>query len=545
MDLEKMTAKVRPRKGWEAIDLGVALVQQHAISLYKIWFLITLPFFVVVAILLFDYAVWAYVAFWLLKPFWERPLLHFLSRELFGERLSVKECVKSFFQLAKIQWFPSITWRRLSFTRSLDLPIIQLEGLSGGQRSQRLKVIHSIGSGSAVWLTIFFVFLELVFYFAILALAFLLLPTQFSESLDFWNWVAADSEEPWAAMVLNFVYYCGVSIVAPFFTACGFALYINQRTHLEAWDIELSFKRLAKRLNEQGEPPLVRLASIVCAVGLSVMLLMNQPVNAYESTEQQNELSSEQQVVQAEIDQDKSVPEDETVDSYSIDNLDHASANRLIDEIMDSEDFNETLEDFRFERRFDSDEEKSLENSSSQFSTWGLLFAKFISFIVEFALWVVVAVVIIFLITRYRHLVTGLSPNLKNKKSRPKQLFGLDMSSEELPDQPWQVAKSMIQAKQYREAMSLLYRASLIWYMDNTDVVIREGDTELECLKKLKTFGNQFSGDYFSRLTQNWRRLAYAHQLPDSNVLTELCDQWPDAYVKPMGLNQDEEQTNE
>ena len=542
MDLEKMTAKVRPRKGWEAIDLGVALVQSHAVSLYKIWFLTTFPAFALAAIILFENSIWAYVGFWLLKPLWERPLLHFLSRELFGERLSVKECVKAFFQLAKIQWFPSLTWRRLSFTRSLDLPIIQLEGLAGNQRSQRLKVIHSIGSGSAVWLTIFFVFLEAVFYFAMIALAFLLLPSQVGESIDFWAWITADGEEPWVGLLLNFVTYFAVSIVAPFFTACGFALYINQRTHLEAWDIELSFKRLAKRLNEHGEPPFVRLASIVIVFGLISSLTFGQPVVAAESD---NSQQSEEVIVEKSDAQGNTETSQQTP-AIQAEELDHDKANDLIEEILRGQDFNDSLKDYRYERRFDPDKDKedSLNNTSGQFSTLGFLFAKFISFIVEFALWVVVAVVVIFLITRYHHLVTGLSPPQKNRKHRPQQLFGLSMSSEELPDQPWQVAMSMIQAQQYREAMSLLYRASLIWYIDNTDVVIREGDTELECLSKLKSFGNQFSGDYFSRLTQNWRRLAYAHQLPESAVLTELCEQWPSAYLKTVEVDQPEERSN-
>ena len=529
MDLERMTAKVRPRKGWEAIDLGVALVQQHASSLYKIWFITTFPIFTLAAILLLDNAVWAYVGFWFLKPFWERPLLHFLSRELFGERLSVKDCVKSFFHLAKIQWFPSITWRRLSFTRSLDLPIIQLEGLSGSQRSQRLKVIHSIGSGSAVWLTIFFVFLEIVFYFGIIALAYLLLPTQFSETIDFWSWLTAENEELWAGLLLNFVTYIAVSIVAPFFTACGFALYINQRTHLEAWDIELSFKRLAKRLTEQGKPPVVRLASILFAFGLAVSVTYSNPTIAAEPKEDSVEI------------EDKSNQESmetllENLAENSVDNseaLTHKNAQEIIESVLAGKDFNDSEIDYRIRKRFenDKDKEKQLSQSSGRFSLFGYYLSKFFSFIVEFALWVFVAVVIIFLITRYRHLITGLSPSGKARKQRPKQLFGLNMSSEELPDQPWQVALKMINEEQYREALSLLYRASLIWYIDHTDVIIREGDTELECLKKLKSEGSQIAGKYLTGLTNSWRRLAYAHQIPEESVLTELCHQWPQAYA--------------
>ena len=37
MELENVTAEIRPRSQWEAIDLGVSLVRAHAIGLLKGW----------------------------------------------------------------------------------------------------------------------------------------------------------------------------------------------------------------------------------------------------------------------------------------------------------------------------------------------------------------------------------------------------------------------------------------------------------------------------------------------------------------------------
>ena len=34
----------------------------------------------------------------------------------------------------------------------------------------------------------------------------------------------------------------------PIYVACGFSLYLNRRTVLEAWDIELVFRRMRQRL---------------------------------------------------------------------------------------------------------------------------------------------------------------------------------------------------------------------------------------------------------------------------------------------------------
>ena len=512
MDLERMTAKVRPRKGWEAIDLGVALVQEHAPALYKIWFLITLPVILPSVVIFKDYSVWPLIGFWFFIPILERPMLHFLSRELFGERLSVKACVGQFFHLSKIQWFASLTWRRLSFTRSLDLPLIQLEGLSGHQRSQRLKVIHSIGSGSAVWMTIFFVFLEISFYFAFLVLAYLFLPPQISDNIDLFEWLEFKNNTPTMDIIHNLVAYISISIVAPFFTACGFALYINQRTHLEAWDIELSFKRLAKRLSEQSEHQHVRLASWLVALGFVLSMLPAQPVYAAEEKAAKAEESVEHQTDTLVIDE----------------SFDHEKAQNLIEEIKKDEEFNQKDKTFRYERRKKSEEPNEVQTGS--YSPWWYWFGQLFSVIIEFALWVVLAVVVIFLITRYQHLVTGLYLPKKAKKKRPQKLFGLDMNSETLPDKPWMVALKLLEEKAFREATSLLYRASLIWYIDHTPVVIKEGDTELECLAKVKPEASHQAASFMAQLTDNWRKLAYAHQVPPQETLQTLCESWPEVF---------------
>lgn len=516
MDLERMTARVRPRKGWEAIDLGVALVQQHAKALYKIWFIVTLPIYLLAVTIFHNYSIWPFVFFWLLLPIWERPMLHFLSRELFGERLRVNDCVKQFFQLAKVQWFPSLSWRRMSFTRSLDLPVIQLEGLTGSERSQRLRVIHSIGSGAAVWLTIFFVMLELIFYFSFFVLAYLLLPQPMTEDVDFWGWVTGQIDFGWIDFSRNLLIYLAVSLVAPFYTACGFALYLNQRTHLEAWDIELSFRRLAKRLSEKSQQQSSRLATIGLVFIFSSLFFSAESLYAAESSQQETQATQQQ----------------------SVDDLSHQSAKELIKAIKDDEDFKGKEQTYRHQPRFDEKKEDNFETSYSPW--WGLL-GKGISILVEFALWVVLAVVVLFLVLRYRHLVGGLGlPESKTKK-RPKKLFGLDLDTNSLPDKPWEVALKMIQAGDYRQATSLLYRSSLIWYIDNTPVVIKEGDTELECLRKIKLQPASDTIPYMAGLTSDWRRMAYAHQLPEEHKLIEFCQQWPQVFQ----LTETNEEDNE
>lgn len=503
MDLEKVTARIRPRKGWEAVDLGVTLVQNHAKTLYKTWFAITLPIFLILSTVFYQSLPLILFLFWWLKPIMERPLLHFLSRELFGESLTTKDCVKAFYSVAKIQWFASLTWRRLSFTRSLDLPLIQLEGLKSSARAKRLRVIHSGDSATAVWMTIIYLIVESIVYFSVVSLFFLLVPDIYSEDVDFSAWLEFESESNMMSFMINFLVYLSASVVAPFYVASGFALYLNQRTHLEAWDIELSFKRLAEKLKERSENNIVRLASWFAASLLVFASLSFTPNHALAET---NELEK----------------------SELVDDITHQEAKTIIEEIKAGDDFHQIIQEEENVFRSSIDEPIS---SSEPISPMWFVFARFFALVVEFALWIILAVLVIFLLVRYKHL---LIPNLPEKQvvhKRPDKLFGLDMKSDSLPEQPWLVAKKLIQSEQYREGLSLLYRASLIWYIDHSEAIIKEGYTELECLEQISKFVNKSGGSYISQLTNLWRTLAYAHQLPNVEKMIGLCDQWSTVMV--------------
>lgn len=126
---------------------------RHAGLLMLSWAAVTLPLFALLSALLWRYPL-AVLLFWWLKPAWERLPLHILSRSLFGEVPTLLEALRALPRLLKPQLLASLTWRRLSPTRSFDLPVLQLEGLGGEARSKRLTVLGQRHAGSAAWLTI-------------------------------------------------------------------------------------------------------------------------------------------------------------------------------------------------------------------------------------------------------------------------------------------------------------------------------------------------------------------------------------------------------
>ena len=51
-----------------------------------------------------------------------------------------------------------------------------------------------------------------------------------------------------------------MAFIEPFYVGAGFGLYLNRRTQLEAWDLEIAFRRMRKRLEAVGTTVLLALA---------------------------------------------------------------------------------------------------------------------------------------------------------------------------------------------------------------------------------------------------------------------------------------------
>ena len=77
-----------------------------------------------------------------------------------------------------------------------------------------------------------------------------------------------------------------------------------------------------------------------------------------------------------------------------------------------------------------------------------------------------------------------------------------------------------------REALSLLYRATLSRLIDRYQIAFRASHTEAECAALVRARGVDSLSDYFWQLTQVWRRLAYGHRLPVADTVRELCADW-------------------
>lgn len=516
MRLTEASVAIRPRTAWEALDLGVLLARRHAGLLMASWALITVPIFALLCALLWQYPGWALFAFWWLKPLYERLPLYILSQALFGNTPTLRQALRALPRLLWPQLLASLTWRRLSPTRSFDLPVQQLEGLSGKTRSQRLVVLAQRDSGAATWLTVVGMHVEMALWLGLIALFYMMLPQQVE--LD-WSWETLIAVENgqwlWLEHLSNTLYVLLLIIWEPVYVACGFTLYLNRRTALEAWDIELVFRRLKQRLT-----------GTAYAVLLGCCLLFSQlPGDAWA-----------QQPATASTPTDAMSPEAPRLQKQP---LDSQSARSSVEQLLDEPPFQhrETVTRWRFgeEQKPEESDPQDFENLLDMIRNllklgewWKSL--DYLAVLFEALLWGSLVAVLVFALWRYREWLQTFGERLGLPKRRrvqplPSQLFGLELTPESLPDDVASEAERLW-PEQPRAALGLLYRALLSRLLHDYRLPLKHSHTEGEVLDLVTCLDQQELEHYSQQLTGHWQALAYGHRLPPAALQHDLCQGW-------------------
>lgn len=248
MQLEQIAVVIRPRNQWEAIDLGFSMIRLWWQPGYKIWFTFVLPVFIATFCLfvLNENLFWlAAMINWWLKPLFDRLILHFLSQAVFGEQPSIRQTLRTLPTLLfKTQLGLALTIRRFDLARSFNLSVWQLEELRGKVAFDRLKLLQNNTRKTAVWLTTVCIYFESLLNLSLFLLVYWMIPVSYK--VDLFEVIV--HAKWWLDMLSMWFYFLVISVIEPVYVAAGFALYLNRRTHLEGWDIELAFRRIAAHL---------------------------------------------------------------------------------------------------------------------------------------------------------------------------------------------------------------------------------------------------------------------------------------------------------
>jgi hypothetical protein len=480
VDLERMAVRLRPRNAWEALDLGIRLVRVNFRSVYAAWLAVYVPAALLInALLLGDHPFWTWVILWWLKPAFDRVVLAVLAASLFGE----PRPARAFFT-APMRAFrgtgllAALTWRRFDLARSFHLPVHQLERIRGKPMRQRVRVLDRDARGAAVWLTFLLANVEGLFMIGLSIGVALLMPVQTPLDVLWETWVRGDFGIGPGSVAGAVLAATAVTIVEPFYVGCGFTLYLQRRTHLEGWDIELRFRQLAARLAP------VAAALAVFAIGF----LMPPEVQAQQTEQKLSPgASSEIKAVLADPVFGRQVPR------------------KKLEYVGPS-----WGDDGRKRKSWDWGWVRKVVNFLSEAGraiTWiagGLLIAGLLYFLA-------------------RHI--RLRRSGRKDAEPPQFLFGFDVRPESLPRDVAAAAEAFARRGEARAALSLLYRGALVRFMES-GVEFRQGDTEGDCLRRVELEASRSRADYFRGLVAAWQAHAYAHEEIERERLATLAREW-------------------
>ncbi|MFK3797667.1 DUF4129 domain-containing protein [Pseudomonas sp. NPDC088444] len=522
MRLTEAHVAIRPRNPWEAVDLGVLFARQHQYLLITSWALVTLPTFLLLSVVLWDYPTLAVLLFWWLKPAFERLPLLILSQALFGQPPTLKNALGAWVRALKPQLLASLTWRRFSLSRSFNLPVLQLEGLDGLPRAQRIALLGQKNLWVARCLTSMGSTLEMCLWIGLMVLFYTLIPQQVE--LD-WSWrslLAVDSSWNWLEHLTNAFYALVLVMWGPIYVASGFALYINRRTTLEAWDIELTFRRLRQRVVGSAYALLLGVALALSVSPSSVM--------ADESADEPNYSCPLPPLDLPQTEDQVAAPNTARLLNQP---LTSAASREAIKGVLDSPPFKnpKNVSGWRL-----PEQKHNAKTKASDTPQWlaklilGMLnLGKTLSTVFEALLWTLLALTLGWVIWRYRAWFgTFVSRNKATPVTRhnvPQQLFGLQVNTESLPDDVAAAAERLWQQSP-REALSLLYRALLNRLLTDYQLPLKNSDTEGQVLAHTERLNLPPLHAFSQTLTHHWQTLAYGHQLPAAEVLKSLCDDW-------------------
>ncbi len=537
MDLSRIKIDPRLRTPWEAIDLGFVMARKWWLPLALSWAIPSFFLFIVVTAIFPNYPLSCFLLVWWLKPLWDRLPIMLASRALFSEPLEVKGVLRRMFSIFRRDWFSSLTWRRFSPTRSYDIPIGILEGLRGAERSRRLNLLHQKSEGAAIGLTLVCFGIEYILAFGLMGAVFLLIPIEVD--VDWASYLQSD--DPAQAIFLNFLYWLCVAALAPFYTVAGFALYICRRIELEGWDIEIRFRHLIMQHQEKNiKKPIFKnkgaagsntglnsklMSALIASAMMGMLLATTLPQHSWAQTDTTQE-------------QENKTSLSPFVQQYYEELAESPSAQRSKDEIIEilsGDDFYqpEKTESWRWKRE---DVPEVREPSNSWLENFfggirdfvGLFLGGF-----EILFWLLIGAVIAFVIYRFRDALSAIVIPRKQKveKQQTEVLFGLDVRQESLPDNITEEVDKLWQQGQHREALGLLYRATLSGLIYTYSFEFFDGYTEQECVDVVSQRSNERLSSYVKQLTRVWQLIAYAHQTPDSSEVQYLCSQWSGFFV--------------
>lgn len=495
MQTERLGVALQPRPPWEAVDVGLRMVQAWWRPMVGAWLAVFVPLVVVLTGLLWRHPCVAIAILWWLKPLLERIPLYVASEALFGHVPGVRETLRALPRVMRVHALRALTVYRLAPARSFTLPVVVLEGLRGQAQSERIRTLRWQSGGVPTLLTVVCVHVEqLVLCGGLTALAVIFLPESASLELeDLLPWGGAGVHALEIAQLG--VEAVAISIMAPFYTVAGFSLYLHRRVYLEGWDIDLVFRGLSRRVAPAGAAPGAgpRPAGALLLAGLALSLLLAPGA------------------ARAEL-------------------RDPAEAPATLERVMQEPELRGTREIRTWVRR---DRARGGEpETCREILDWlegerdaeagGTRLSTLLGQIGRVGIWLGIALLAWWILRQAAALPrAGPAPSAPPP---PGQIAGMDIRPDSLPDDAVREARALFAAGRPRGALALLYRAALSYLVHQRGLDVGPGATEGECLRRASALADV--REDLTRLTRAWQSVAYARGELVAGTFDELCTRW-------------------
>ncbi|XKR63112.1 DUF4129 domain-containing protein [Isoptericola jiangsuensis] len=536
MRIDHLDVALRARSGWEAMELGTALARRHARAVWGSWLLASAPLFVLFNALAWwlDGFAWASLAMWWCKPLFERAPLYVLSRGIFGETVGARAALAAQRHWGGTGFWGYLGWRRFSLLRSLCLPVNLLEGNAPAQRGPRRRAVAAGAAGPAILLALICLGFELVLVLGAIAAVFMFIPLELLP--DSWRaaWAMISVETPpWADLLLNLLSWLAAALIGPFYVGAGFGLYLNRRTQMEAWDVEIALRRLRERLL----PAASTLALLLC------LALPLAPAHAQDADADTAHQVADEARAAGQTDADEDDGEDDGEEANAANDPANAAAGIFGEQPVDTAGFrqavNRAYEDplqrpvrqvTEWKPIDDTTAEKKAEKKDTRDDKAGQKHGernrglKLLARVAEWGLWALLGVVVLVLLLTARLWWPWLrGAGRRTPKDAPRvQEEAVELPVVLPPDVATQAGLLWDQGRP-RQALALLYRASVRTLVERTGNALPPGATEAQCLRASRRMPQQADRDLFARIVRMWQYAAYGGRLPTRDEFDGLA----------------------
>ena len=503
MELDRISVVLRPRTPREAVDLGTVMLRANARAVWSAWFAFSLPIAAACIALgcLIGHAWLGIVLIWWLTPLFDRIPLYVLSRAAFDRAPGWRDALRGQRRMPWGVTWAALSWRRVDTHRALRLPLELLEGLSGKRRSTRWRILRRQIGGSATMLTLGCLQLELVLFLSVFLLIVAFVPHELVP--DTFRALFSDTtrQSPTAAIVFaSVVAYLSISVMEPWYVASGFGLYLTRRTQLEAWDIDLSFRRIRERLESAGR---------VLALLLVCTLISSRPSPVL-AADVDKPTAPSTQVEQA-------FKEPLSADDHRFaDAARHAYGDARFGQHVQAREW--VLRNPPKPEKIERVHVDAGQGEVGNFFAGGL----------NILLWLMLGVVVVLLlIFAFRYARTGqirrVSMPRKLSEATETELAAIAP----LPDDLAAAVRGIWQAGGRREALALLYRGCVEQVAATLDVALADDATEADCLRRARTLPDGEQSRRAVAIVRAWQYAAYADRFPSEGEVDTLLSGWP------------------